>query len=129
MKFKNFRSFGGPARVALTTGHVYLLNEKDWVPIPEFAWADCYANKCMSEDMVTNNSPRLVKEQVETTQNKALARRAAIKDLMYQFRDEQPNFIDRTGYPNMKRLNACADFTITNAERKDIWDEITAELP
>ena len=78
--------------------------------------------------MVTNNHPRLVSEQVETTVSKSLARRETIKTLMYEFHEKHPNFFDKTGYPNTKRLCTAAGFAITPAERTDIWNEITAEL-
>lgn len=56
-------------RVALLSGHIYLVNGYEWQALPEFAWSEAYSKGCVSEDMFTgggvNIPPELLKGMVD----------------------------------------------------------------
>lgn len=58
---KKFKSVSGEdVRIALMSGHVFIIG-KEWQTLPEYAHADAYANKCISDDMLFHEA---VKEEV-----------------------------------------------------------------
>jgi len=119
MEFKNFKSADDTEkRIALTSGHVYLIG-REWIKIPEFAWSDCYAAGCHSEDMFTS---KMIPEVVANTMGTVAQRKNTIRGILERWIEEndQSKF-NKAGNPNTVQLQKEIPFKVTKAETMEVW--------
>jgi hypothetical protein len=130
MNHKNFKSVDGEEhRLAFTNGHVYLVGD-EWISLPEFAWAEAYGNKCISEeffkktridpsiDHVERFPAPMTKEEVEQK----------IKQVFKDLVDENnPDNFDNKNYPKMGVLNERVGRTIPPPQRNKLWEQFLTE--
>jgi len=123
MQFKKFKSLDNiERRIALLSGHVYLIGP-DWQNIPEFAWKDCYAAGCMSDDMITkavyiNKEESGVVERLNNKAHQKVEMEALFKGWVVENKLE--NF-DAKGKPKMIPTSEYMGFRVPNKLRDEVW--------
>jgi len=126
MKFKKFKSVDGePKRIALTTGHVYLIGNK-WTDIPELAWRLAYAEGCISEEFVLSGN----KEPTKVVAGKELLMREAVDVIKSWIKDNKTeNFTKTNNLPNVFKLReALGSDEIDNKFRDTAFITASEEL-
>lgn len=122
MKRKKFKAPDNIERyVALTSGHTFRIGS-EWVNVPEFAWQDCYAHGCISEDILKGMMSDL--QATPEVQNK-ISKEEEIRAILNNWVEENKieNFTN-SGSPKIgilnKELGWHADRGIVNG----IWFNI-----
>ena len=121
MQFKRFRSINGDEKyVALTTGHTYRIGS-EWVDVAEFAWRDCYASGCMSEDMITGNAKSREEAGVVEILNNVAYQKDKIRMVIQGWIDNNKleNF-DKHGKPLATKLTEELGFRVTSNLRDEV---------
>lgn len=134
MQFKKFKSLDGiEKRIALLSGHTFLIGQ-EWVDIPETAWDEAYANKCISSDYLGNfiekevpDRAYIIPEKLSKTELDSKIRQTLI-DMLIEGNPE--NFDElNNNYPKITivREKANVGMQCAPALVKKIWEEILEE--
>lgn len=122
MQFKNFKSINGEEKyVALLSGHTYRIGSA-WVSVPEFAWRDCYASGCMSEDMITGNARSVEEASVVAVLNNVAYQKDQVRSVIQGWLDNNKleNF-DKNNKPLAQKLSAEVGFRVHSNLRDEVW--------
>ena len=125
MEYKKFKAFGYGVeglRVAMTTGHVFVIPEDDWVKVPEFAWKEVFAAGATSEDTIkasaiTKDVLKVV-ELKRGTEDKKQQIKAVI--LKWIENNELDKF-NKDGRPTSPLISKEVGFSVTNGVRDEVW--------
>ena len=123
MKFKKFKAVDNiERRIALLSGHVYLISS-EWIRVPEFAWKDCYAAGCMSEDMIAKSTyldeaEAGVVEQLNNKARQKVEMEALFKGWVVE--NITDNF-DTKGRPKIIPTSEFMGFRVPNKLRDEVW--------
>ncbi len=105
MQKKKFKAPDNIERyVALTSGHCWRI-AGEWVSIPEFAWQDCYAAGCISEDILRGLMAE-EKGDVDSLTQKKVNNEEEIRAILLNWMEENKmeNFTTN-GSPKLKPLS------------------------
>lgn len=120
---KDFKSTTGePVRIALTTGHVAVVDDEEWTPLPKRMWSHAYGLGCESSDM---------SDSIETTRTDSLDVRKerimlAIDGMVKAGeRDElqKDELFTKSGAPDANVLQQKTGISIKAPERDLLWEE------
>ncbi len=122
MQFKRFKSINGEeCYVSLTSGHTYRIGEA-WVKIPEFAWKDCFAAGCMSEDMITGVAKSLEEASVVETLNNVAYQKDKVRTVIQRWLDNNDlDKFDKTNKPLAREITKEVGFNVTSNLRDEVW--------
>ena len=126
---KKFKSSDGTEKyISLTSGHTFRIN-KNWQSIPDWAWMDCYAAGCISEDMINNLAsddinPEVLSKLQTTAQRKDDIKRAIIR----WYNENQLDKFDVRGAPKVRELTEEVGFRVGKNERDEVWYKLQEEL-
>lgn len=128
-KRKNFKSPDGTEKyIALTSGHTWRIYG-DWVSVPEWAWSDCYAIGCISEDQIQNTIRDSVDQGVVDTLSRVRDREDRIKNAIRKwYENNEREHFDSTGRPKTISLRDELSLKISVQERNKCWRELQEEL-
>jgi len=129
MKTKEFRSNDGIEKyVALLSGHAFRIG-KDWTEIPEFAWIDCYANDCISKDMIENTATSVVNQTVLDSITKVATRKNDIRGIIKRwYSDNKRDKFTVDGNPHLRELASELGYRPQRGEVDEVWNELKEEL-
>lgn len=129
LKFKNFKSIDGTEKYIINTlGWSFRINH-EWFPVPEYAWQDCYAEGCISEDQVKNTIASEVEKSVVDTLTKVRDREDSLKAIVRDwYENNEKDKFDKQGQPKTLALKEAAGLQISVQERNKIWRELQEEL-
>lgn len=129
-QFKNFKSPDGSLKyVASTLGWIFRIEGDDWHSVPEYAWEECYAHGCISEDQFKNMSLAAADHQVVKQLSKVAERESKIMNLMRLWMDENNRtMFDKSGNPRAIELRNALGITVTRDERDRCWKKLQDEM-
>lgn len=125
---KRFKSTTGqPVRIALTDGHVIVINT-DWMDVHQRFHSQAYANGCISEDMVKNTASSQIDPKVVNVMNNIALQKNEVADAIRQLvRDNDLESFDSRGKPRSDILTKMVGFRVTNAVRDEVWYKVQQE--
>lgn len=129
MNTKEFRSNDGTEKyVALLSGHAFRINT-DWTSIPEFAWAECYANGCISKDMIENTATSVINSTVLNSITKVATRKSDIRGIVKRWYDDnEKDKFTVDGNPHLRELASELGYRPIRGEVDEVWFELKKEL-
>ena len=119
---KKFKSSDNKERyIAMTNGHCFRI-AGEWVDVPEWAWSECYAAGCISEDILKG----LVAEAaVDPRVSKDVDRREQIKATLKRWvADNEVDKFTAGGKPKLKDLNEELGWVTSKGIVYEIWFNI-----
>lgn len=134
MQFKKFKSLDNEEkRVCLLSGHTYLIG-KEWVDIPEFAWDQAYANRCISSDYYEAMTGKEVPERAYIAKEKLPKEEViervtkALKEMLEEGNPDNFNGLNN----NFPKIGIVRDRSGTDTQAtpiiiKKIWEELLEE--
>lgn len=122
---KRFKSTtGNDVYIAQTSGHCTIVGT-GWTDLHERFHNDAYANGCISEDMVKNNSMSDVDASVVNTMNNIALQKNEVADAIRKLvRDNDLDSFDSKGKPKSPVLTGMVGFRVTNAVRDEVWYKV-----
>ena len=125
MEYKKFKAYGHGdegIRVALTTGHVFIIPNDDWVKIPEFAWKEVFASGAVSEDTIKADS--ITKDVLKAVEMKRgnEDKKQQIKAVVQGWVDDNElDKFNKDGKPSSPLIAKEVGFAVTNGVRDEVW--------
>jgi len=116
MNSKKFKPASGEAvRLALLSGHIFVVEATGWTSLPEFAWKHAYANGCISDDMIKNLVAETPKIDVvnEVTQL-----------LVEAIENNDDRVFDKQGYPKLAAIKEALDMQVTHSQMQTAWKQV-----
>jgi len=129
-QFKNFKSPDGSLKyIASTLGWILRIEGPEWTSVPDYAWEDCYAYGCISEDQFKNMALGQADLTVVDTLTKVADRESRIMNQMRTWVDsnDRPMF-DKSGNPRALELRRALSITVTRDERDRCWRKLQEEM-
>ncbi len=129
-KFKNFKSPDGSLRyISSTLGWIIRIEGDDWRSVPDYAWEECYANGCISEDQFKNMALSQADTKVVETLSKVADRESSIMNQMRAWIDanDREKF-DKSGNPRALELRNALHITVSRDERDRCWRKLQDEM-
>ena len=131
MEYKNFKSFtGSEVRVALISGHTFVISCDEWTPIPEFAWRGSYSEGATSEDTI--QAATMSKEVLEVVQVKSdvedMKRRAKVIIKGWVDSNDLSKFSKGDGRPKSNEVSKELGCRFHNAMRDEVWYKLQEEM-
>ncbi len=122
MERKNFKAPDNIERyVALTSGHTFRI-AGEWVNIPEFAWQDCYAAGCISEDILKG---MMVEAEASPVVQKIINKEEEIRAVLKRWiEDNEVDNFTTNGSPKITKLNTELGWRSERGVVTKIWFEI-----
>lgn len=122
---KRFKSTTGkPVRISTTEGHVTWV-ETSWTDLHQRFHSQAYANGCISEDMIKNNSVNEVDPRVVNLLNNVALQKNEVEDAIKKLlADNQLDAFDSKGKPKSTILSEMVGFRVTNPVRDEVWYRI-----
>ena len=129
MEYKKFKAFERELRVALTSGHVFIIPIDSWVEIPGFAWGAVFAAGATSEDTIKADSLTREVMQVVNIKKKVSDLKLEVKEVMkgWVTNNELDKF-GANGKPKSPELGKAIGKSVTNAVRDEVWFLLQSEL-
>lgn len=131
METKNFKSFTGTTiRVAMTTGHVFLIGCDDWVSIPQFAWQASYSEGATSEDTVQAAAMSDDVLQIVKIKTNVEDRKLQAKEIIKGWVEENnlEMFRKNDGKPKSNEIGKILKCQFPNGLRDEIWYQLQEEM-
>lgn len=131
METKNFKSFTGePIRVAMTSGHVFIISSDDWTEIPEFAWKDAYSSGATSEDTVQAAAMSDEVLQIVETKSNVEDRKIQAKKIIKGWieANDLDKFSKNNGKPKSTEIGKILKCQFPNGIRDEVWYQLQEEM-
>jgi len=131
METKNFKSFTGEdIRVAMTSGHVFLISTGEWTSIPKFAWRDSYSAGAVSEDTVQAAAIDKTTMDIVKTKTKVEDRKLMAKEIVKGWIEENDleKFSTKDGKPKSTEIGKILKCQFPNGQRDEIWYQLQEEM-
>jgi len=126
---KRFKSTTGEdVRIALLSGHVFLVGS-EWKDLPEFAWSDAYAQRCISEDMITGNGSVGVTTEVMAKMDHIALAKEEIKGAILEAMEEgnESFFNKMNGVPKVSAISEKLGKKANQQYVREVWYRIQDE--
>lgn len=119
MNRKNFKAPDNIERyVSMTNGHTFRIGA-EWVSVPEFAWQECYAAGCISEDILKG---MMADMQASPKVQESISKEEKIRAILNNWVEENKidNF-NNNGTPKLAPLNSELGYRVEKGLVHEIW--------
>ena len=123
LKTKKFRAPISPIRVALTSGHVAII-DKEPIELPELFWAEAYASGAVSGDMEGSSVADKAKAKKEEIEANQLKEKEELTEVLKGLFSDPQGSLDKNGLPLTRKVSARLGRTINRPQMLKIWEEL-----
>jgi len=125
MRLKKFRSPAGELRVALSSGHTAIIDEKG-IELDEKFWKEAYAVGALTGDMEDLSAVAKAELEAKEAKESAEKEHQTLIDFLNSVYDDPRNFLTKDNQPNAIKISAATGVKIDKKSLTKLWDEVVA---